>query len=90
MTDAEETLPESGIPVRSQSARFRVSGTGRGRGIVLLYPDKLAAVNSSAQLWGIFLGPVILSLAFTFASMLLEEWQNSKPLENAQNRVNQP
>jgi hypothetical protein len=60
MTDAEETLPESGIPVRSQSARFRVSGTGRGRGIVLLYPDKLAAVNSSAQLWGIFLGPIVL------------------------------
>ena len=60
MTDAEETLTESGIPIRSQSARFRVSGTGRGRGIVLLYPDKLAAVNSSAQLWGIFLGPIVL------------------------------
>jgi predicted PurR-regulated permease PerM len=40
--------------------------------------------------WGIFLGPVILSLAVTFASMLLEEWQNSKPLENTQNPVNQP
>lgn len=60
MTDAEEILTESGIPIRSQSARFRVSGTGRGRGIVLLYPDKLAAVNSSAQLWGIFLGPIVL------------------------------
>ena len=60
MTDTEETLTESGIPIRSQSARFRVSGTGRGRGIVLLYPDKLAAVNSSAQLWGIFLGPIVL------------------------------
>ena len=60
MTDTVETLPDSGIPIRSQSARFRVSGTGRGRGIVLLYPDKLAAVNSSAQLWGIFLGPIVL------------------------------
>lgn len=60
MTDTEETLTENGIPIRSQSARFRVSGTGRGRGIVLLYPDKLAAVNSSAQLWGIFLGPIVL------------------------------
>ena len=46
MTGTEETLTDSGIPIRSQSARFRVSGTGRGRGIVLLYPDKLAAVNS--------------------------------------------
>lgn len=60
MTDTEATLTENGIPIRSQSARFRVSGTGRGRGIVLLYPDKLAAVNSSAQLWGIFLGPIVL------------------------------
>jgi len=60
MTDSEETLAESGIPIRSQPARFRVSGTGRGRGIVLLYPDNLAAVNSSAQLWGIFLGPIVL------------------------------
>jgi hypothetical protein len=60
MTDTEETWTESGMPIRSQSARFRVSRTGRGRGIVLLYPDKLAAVNSSAQLWGIFLGPIVL------------------------------
>ena len=60
MTDTEETLTEGGIPIRSQLARFRVSGTGRGRGIVFLYPDKLAAVNSSAQLWGIFFGPIVL------------------------------
>ena len=60
MTDTEETWTETGIPILSQLARFRVSGTGRGRGIVLLYPDKLAAVNSSAQLWGIFLGPIVL------------------------------
>ena len=66
MTGTEETLTESGIPIRSQLARFRVSGTGRGRGIVLLYPDKLAAVNSSAQLWGIFFGPIYYSRCFTF------------------------
>jgi hypothetical protein len=60
MTGTEEPLTESGIPIRSQLARFRVSGTGRGRGIVFLYPDKLAAVNSSAQLWGIFFGPIVL------------------------------
>jgi predicted PurR-regulated permease PerM len=30
--------------------------------------------------WGIFLGPVVLSLAATFFSMLLDEWQRQKPL----------
>ncbi len=60
MTDGEEELTESGIPIQSQSARFRVSGAGRRWGVVLLYPDKLAAVNSSAELWGIFLGPFVL------------------------------
>ena len=70
MTDTEETLTESGIPIRSQSARFRVNGTGRGRGIVLLYPDKLAAVNSSAQLWGIFFGPIVL---ISFSHLLFHD-----------------
>jgi hypothetical protein len=50
-------MTDSGTPIQSSSARFRVNGTGRGQGIVLLYPDKLAAVNSSAELWGTFLGP---------------------------------
>ncbi len=62
MTGTEE-LTEGGIPIQRQLARFRVSGTGRGRGIVLLYPDKLAAVNSSAELWGIFLGSIVLIAA---------------------------
>ena len=53
-------MTDYGSPIQSQSARFRVSGTGRGQGIVLLYPDKLAAVNSSAGLWGTFLGPIVL------------------------------
>ena len=51
---------DSGTPIQSSSARFRVGGIGRGQGIVLLYPDKLAAVNSSAERWGIFLGPLAL------------------------------
>jgi len=53
MTDGE-------TPIQSQPARFRVGGTGKGRGILLLYPDKLAAVNSSAELWGVVLGSVAL------------------------------
>ena len=60
MTGGQEELTESGTPIQSSSARFRMGGTGRRQGIVLLYPDKLAAVNSSAQLWGIFLGPIVL------------------------------
>ena len=66
MTGTEEELTESGIPIQRQSVRFRVGGTGRGRGIVLLYPDKLAAVNSSAELWGFFLGPIVLIAASRF------------------------
>jgi hypothetical protein len=53
MTDGE-------IPIQSQSVRFGEGGIGRGHGIVLLYPDKLAAVDSSAELWGIVLGPLVL------------------------------
>ena len=53
-------MTDSGTPIQNQSARFRVGGTGKGRGILLLYPDKLAAVNSSAELWGVVLGSVVL------------------------------
>ena len=53
MTDSEASI-------QSNSARFRVGGTGKGQGILLLYPDKLAAVNSPAELWGVFLGPIVL------------------------------
>ena len=54
-------MTDSGTPIRSNPARFRVGGTGRGQGIVLLYPDRLAAVNSSARLWGAVIGPVALA-----------------------------
>jgi hypothetical protein len=60
MTDREAGMTGSGIPIQSQSVRFREGGIGRGQGILLLYPDKLAAVDSSAELWGIFLGPIVL------------------------------
>ena len=54
-------MTDSGTPIRSNPARFRVGGTGRGQGIVLLYPDRLAAVNSSARLWGAVIGPIALA-----------------------------
>jgi hypothetical protein len=53
-------MMDSGTPIRSSSARFRVGGTGKRQGILLLYPDKLAAVNSSAELWGVVLGSFVL------------------------------
>jgi hypothetical protein len=53
-------MTDSEIPIQSQSVRFREGGIGRGQGILLLYPDKLAAVDSSAELWGSCLGPLIL------------------------------
>lgn len=59
-------MTDSGTLIQRNSVRFRVNGRGRGQGIVLLYPDKLAAVNSSAELWGIFLGPVVLVLISHF------------------------
>jgi hypothetical protein len=80
MTDTEEPLTEGGIPIRSQPARFRVNGTGRGRGIVLLYPDKLAAVNSSAALWGIFLGPIVL---ITLSHLLFHLFHDIRVLGSA-------
>jgi len=57
---------DNGFPIQSSSARFRVDGFGRGQGIVLLYPDKLAAVNSYADLWGIFLGSLVLGAISSF------------------------
>ena len=60
MTDREAGMTDSEIPIQSQSVRFREGGIGRGQGILLLYPDKLAAVDSSAELWGMFLGPIVL------------------------------
>jgi hypothetical protein len=59
-------MSQGGTPIMSQAARFRVGGIGRGQGIVLLYPDKLAAVNSSAELWGIVLGSVVLTASSHF------------------------
>jgi hypothetical protein len=59
MTGRQVELAECGTPIQSSSARFRVGGIGRGQGIVLLYPDKLAAVNSYTELWGILLGSIV-------------------------------
>ena len=65
MTGRQE-FTDNGFPILSSSARFRVDGFGRGQGIVLLYPDKLAAVNSYADLWGIFLGSLVLGAISSF------------------------
>lgn len=53
-------MTDSVAPIRSQPTWFRVGRAGRRQGIVLLYPDKLAVVNSWAELWGTVLGPFVL------------------------------
>jgi hypothetical protein len=53
-------MTNSVAPIRSQLTWFRVGRAGRRQGIVLLYPDKLAVVNSWAELWGTVLGPFVL------------------------------
>ena len=65
MADKDAVWADSGGPIQSQSARFRQGGVGRGQGILLLYPEKLVAVESWAELCGIILGPIAL-IAVTF------------------------
>ena len=59
-------MTDSGTPIMSQSVRFRVGGIGRGQGIVLLYPDRLVAVDSWAELCGIVLGTIVLTVSSHF------------------------
>jgi hypothetical protein len=56
-------MKDSAKPIRSQSARFLVGGTRKGQGVVLLYPDKLASVRVHAELWGYFVGPLVVAAA---------------------------
>lgn len=65
MADMEAVTTDSAVPIQSQSARFRKDGAGRDQGILLLYPDKLVAVESWAELCGTLLGPIAL-VAATF------------------------
>lgn len=65
MADKEAATADSGEPVQSQPARFRLNGAGRNQGILLLYPDKLVAVESWAELCGTILGPIVF-IAATF------------------------
>ena len=57
-------ITESAYPIQSQSARFGVDGRKNGRGVVLVYPDKIASVSVLAELWGVVLGAVIAAFAY--------------------------
>jgi hypothetical protein len=50
-------------PIRIESARRYVNGGGGRWGAVLLYPDRLASVNTRAELWGCFFGPIVMVAA---------------------------
>jgi hypothetical protein len=52
-------MPDSQTPIKSQSARFLFGSAKPGRGFLLLYPDRLTAVNSPVDTWGYVIGPVI-------------------------------
>jgi hypothetical protein len=56
-------MTESASPISREPARRFVDGTRSKWGVVLLYPDKLASVNVRAELWGGFLGPIVLIAA---------------------------
>ena len=57
-------MTENARPIRSESARFLVNGTRHGRGVVLVYPDKIASVSVLAEIWGIALGSAAAAFAF--------------------------
>ena len=52
-------MPDSQTPTKSQSARFLFGSAKSGRGFLLLYPDRMTAVNSPVDTWGYVTGPVI-------------------------------
>src|SRR5947209_9536660 len=69
METAERTSP-----IRIESARRYVDGRNGRRGVVLLYPDRLASVNVQSELWGCFLGPVIFVAASWPVTSSLGAW----------------
>jgi hypothetical protein len=52
-------MPDSQTPIKSQPTRFGFGSAKPGRGFLLLYPDRLTAVNSPVDTLGYVIGPVI-------------------------------
>lgn len=52
-------MTDRGNPIHSQSATFYVSGSKRGQGVLLRYPDELAAVTTPPGTWGYLAGPAL-------------------------------
>jgi hypothetical protein len=61
-------------PIRSESARFLVGGTRKGQGVVLLYPDKLASVRVYGEMWGYFVGPIVVAAAALPIARITGAW----------------
>jgi hypothetical protein len=49
-------MADNARPTRSESARLIVDGNKTGKGVVLLYPDKLASARVMVEYVGIFIG----------------------------------
>jgi hypothetical protein len=67
-------VTDRGKPIHSQSATFYVSGSKRGQGMLLLYPDELAAVTTPTGTWGYLAGPALF-LAVTIPLFHTIGWQ---------------
>jgi hypothetical protein len=57
-------MTESVKPVQSESVRLLVDGVGQGKGVVQLYPDKLASTRVMVEYVGIFAGALSVSLLY--------------------------
>lgn len=66
-------MTDSQNQVHGQLTRFAVGGARTRQGIVLVYPDKLAAVTSQAGAWGCFVGPfALMAIAYPFVHVIGE------------------
>lgn len=64
-------MADGARPIQSRPGWSLTGGTQKGAGVVLLYPDKLASVRVCSELWGYFLGPLVLGAAiYPIASAL--------------------
>jgi hypothetical protein len=57
-------MTENSRPIRSESVRLLVNGVRKGKGVVQLYPDKLASSRVMVEYVGIFLGGLAVTAVY--------------------------
>jgi hypothetical protein len=63
-------MADSVRPIQSESTRLLVDGNKTGKGVVLLYPDKLASARVMVEYVGIFIGALIAVAAYPFGAAI--------------------